>query len=121
MSSLEARADKNPAGKDIDRQEQCRPLEVIIIGAGISGLSLGIYLRQNGHRVKIFEQSKFARELGAAVHIPPNAHGLVKRMGINPAANGANEVEHVRNRSLPHSSRPEGLTWRLDRRVFGRR
>lgn len=97
MPSQGAPVDRDPAENDHSRQEQCRPLEVVIIGAGISGLSLAIFLRQNGHRVKIFEQSSFAKELGAAVHIPPNAHGLVKKMGVDPAATGANEVEHVRD------------------------
>ena len=46
-------AEEVTVGKDAGSQEEYRPLEVIIIGAGIAGLSLGIYLRQNGHRVRV--------------------------------------------------------------------
>lgn len=88
-----------------------RPLQVVIVGAGIAGLTLGIVLRRNGHEVQvsyddhradpflnlpqIYEQSHFARELGAAVHMAPNAHGLFKTLGIDLAATGANEVQWV--------------------------
>lgn len=34
-------------------QEPSRPLRVIIIGAGIAGLTLGIVLRRNGHDVQV--------------------------------------------------------------------
>lgn len=44
---------------------------------------------------KLYEQSRFARELGAAVHMAPNAHGLFRRLGIDLTSTGANEVESV--------------------------
>ena len=51
--SQEAWKDGETTSKYPGSQEDCRPLEVIIIGAGIAGLSLAIYLRQNGHRVRV--------------------------------------------------------------------
>lgn len=36
-------------------QEQPQPLRVIIIGAGIAGLTLAIVLRQNGHHAEVSE------------------------------------------------------------------
>ena len=45
--------------------------------------------------VQIYEQSRFGRELGAAVHMAPNAHGLFHKLGIDLAATGANEVQIV--------------------------
>ncbi|KPI35031.1 3-hydroxybenzoate 6-hydroxylase 1 [Cyphellophora attinorum] len=66
------------------------PLKVIIIGAGIGGLATASFVRQQGHHVEVYESSKFAKELGAAIHIPPNAHSLLRKIGIDPIAIGAN-------------------------------
>ncbi|KAK2624295.1 hypothetical protein QTJ16_006245 [Diplocarpon rosae] len=72
-----------------------RPLRVLIAGGGISGLSAAIFLRQAGHTVEIFESSRFASETGAAIHIPPNANGLLRRMGMVPEEHGANQCEWI--------------------------
>ncbi|KAK5050468.1 hypothetical protein LTR84_003749 [Exophiala bonariae] len=50
-------------------------LDIAIIGAGIAGLNAAVALVQSGHNVelKMFERSKFAHEIGAAIHMCPNA------------------------------------------------
>lgn len=44
---------------------------------------------------QLFEQSQFASELGAAVHLAPNANGILRRLGIFAEEFGANPMEWV--------------------------
>lgn len=69
-----------------------RPLKVIIAGAGIGGLTAAIALRQQGHDVSIYEQSRMAQETGAAIHVAPNCNGLLQRLGMNPRDHGSVEL-----------------------------
>ncbi|KAH8594828.1 hypothetical protein B0O99DRAFT_512843 [Bisporella sp. PMI_857] len=78
-----------------DISEGDRPLKVLIAGGGIGGLSAAIFLRRAGHQVEIFESSKFSSETGAAIHIPSNVNGLLRRMGMVPEDYGANQTEWV--------------------------
>jgi 2-polyprenyl-6-methoxyphenol hydroxylase-like FAD-dependent oxidoreductase len=66
-----------------------RPLTITIVGAGIGGLTSAIFLRRQGHTVTLVEASRFANELGAAVHLAPNANGLLRRIGLIPEKQGA--------------------------------
>ncbi|CAG8040348.1 unnamed protein product [Penicillium salamii] len=59
-------------------------LDVLIIGAGIAGLSAAIALGKQGHRVVILEKSGFLKEAGAAIHLPPNCTALLRWMDIDP-------------------------------------
>ncbi|EOA83036.1 uncharacterized protein SETTUDRAFT_156683 [Exserohilum turcica Et28A] len=72
-----------------------RPLKISIIGAGIGGLTASIALRRQGHDVQVFEQSSFASENGAAIHLAPNANGILRRLGIFADEFGANEMERL--------------------------
>ncbi|KAK0822319.1 hypothetical protein LTR03_018226, partial [Friedmanniomyces endolithicus] len=65
-----------------------RPLDILVIGAGIAGLSAAIALGKQGHRVVILEKSAFLREAGAAIHLPPNCTALLKWMGVDPVEFG---------------------------------
>lgn len=62
-------------------------LDVIIVGAGIAGLAAGISLRRAGHNVRIFERSELNNEVGAAIHVPPNANRSLVAWGLNPVEN----------------------------------
>ena len=64
-------------------------LRVIIAGGGLGGLTAAISLRQQGHHVQVFEQSRFANETGAAIHLTPNATGIMYHMGLDPRDGGA--------------------------------
>ncbi|KAF2152850.1 FAD/NAD(P)-binding domain-containing protein [Myriangium duriaei CBS 260.36] len=67
-------------------------LKIVIVGAGIGGLSAAVALRQQGHEVVILESSKFSNETGAAIHVAPNCTGILRRLGLDIRKNGANEM-----------------------------
>ncbi|KAK8030012.1 hypothetical protein PG993_011303 [Apiospora rasikravindrae] len=58
-------------------------LKIIIVGGGIAGLSAAIALRRAGHEVHVYERSSFANEVGAAIHIPPNASRSLLGWGLD--------------------------------------
>ncbi|KAK9592166.1 hypothetical protein V6Z92_005195 [Aspergillus fumigatus] len=71
------------------------PLKVLVVGGGIGGFTAAIALRRQGHDVQIFEQSRLAVETGAALHLAPNANGILKRLGIDAQQFGANLMERL--------------------------
>ena len=78
--------------------ESSRGLHIIIVGAGIGGYSAALALRQashGGHKITILEQSPSNPEFGAAIHLAPNANGLLKRMGLRAEEAGAVELLKV--------------------------
>lgn len=60
------------------------PLNILIVGAGIAGFSAAISCRRAGHNVQIYERSALNNELGAAIHICPNASRGLLAWGLNP-------------------------------------
>ncbi|RPB04278.1 FAD/NAD(P)-binding domain-containing protein [Choiromyces venosus 120613-1] len=106
---------------------EANPLQILIAGAGIGGLAAGIAFRREGHIVQIFESSAFAQEIGAAVGIPPNANGLVRRLGLVPEENGAvtctgfkefnTEGEMIGKVDMEGIEKEFGYPWQLIHRV----
>ncbi|PYH92095.1 FAD/NAD(P)-binding domain-containing protein [Aspergillus ellipticus CBS 707.79] len=74
---------------------QTRPLQVLIIGAGIGGLTAAIALSKQGHDVVILEKSTFSREAGAAIHVPPNCTALLNWLDIDPRDFGGTLLEQI--------------------------
>ncbi|KAE8131598.1 hypothetical protein BDV38DRAFT_275817 [Aspergillus pseudotamarii] len=69
------------------------PLRIVIIGAGIAGLSAAIALSKQGHHVTVIEKSKFARETGAAIHVPPNCTAMLQWIDVDPKEFGGTLIE----------------------------
>ncbi|MEA2678438.1 MAG: hypothetical protein QOK03_160 [Candidatus Binataceae bacterium] len=60
-------------------------MRIIVVGAGIGGLTAALMLRRAGLDVEVFEQATELREIGAGVQISPNATHLLHRLGLADA------------------------------------
>jgi len=74
-------------------------MDVVIAGAGITGLAAAISLRRSGHRVTIYERSSMNNELGAAINVPPNVARFLVPMGLDPV-----KARFVRSRGMRFDS-----------------
>ncbi|KAH6853737.1 hypothetical protein B0I37DRAFT_14218 [Chaetomium sp. MPI-CAGE-AT-0009] len=69
---------------------QARPLSILIIGGGISGLSAAIALRRKGHQVSVMDKYSIIGDVGAAIHLCPNITRILPRWGVDIANIGRN-------------------------------
>lgn len=62
-----------------------RPLHVIVIGAGLGGLTAASCLSRAGFDVTVYEQAEALGEVGAGIQIGPNAIKVLRHLGIEDA------------------------------------
>ncbi len=60
-----------------------RTLDVIVIGAGLSGISTAIALRRQGHRVRMFDKRDVASEVGNSISLAKNGGQWVAEWGVD--------------------------------------
>jgi salicylate hydroxylase len=60
-------------------------MDILIVGAGIGGLTAAIRLVQSGHRVRVVEQAKVLGEVGAGIQMSANAVKVLQALGVEPA------------------------------------
>ncbi|BGO99599.1 hypothetical protein RTG_01864 [Rhodotorula toruloides ATCC 204091] len=101
-----------------------RKLDVVVIGAGIAGLAAATALRH--HNVTVLEQSRLKEEIGAAIHLAPNASKIALKWGLDldklgsPEANWYHELGADGNThfKIPIFAKKEfGAPWLLNHRV----
>jgi salicylate hydroxylase len=60
-------------------------LRILIVGAGIGGLTAALGLLRAGHEVEVYEQAPRLAELGAGVQISPNGARVLFALGLEDA------------------------------------
>src|SRR5437762_6559621 len=56
--------------------------KILIVGAGIGGLTAAIALRQAGFGVEVFERAAELKEIGAGIALSPNAMRVLKHLDL---------------------------------------
>ena len=59
-------------------------LNILVIGAGLGGLTVAVALAVRGHRVTVLEQAPYLTEVGADIQIPPNSSRILHDLGLAP-------------------------------------
>ena len=65
-------------------------LSVIIVGAGIAGLTTAIGLRQQGHNVTVLERHSSCQGLGGPIRLGPNATRVLISYGLEDVLSAQN-------------------------------
>ena len=60
-------------------------MQIIVVGAGIGGLSIALSLSLAGHKVTILESASALAEIGAGVQLTPNSTKYFWKWGLGPA------------------------------------
>ncbi|WP_298844762.1 flavin-dependent oxidoreductase [uncultured Roseobacter sp.] len=88
-------------------------MTVLIAGAGIAGLTLGLTLHQIGVPFRIFEAVRQLRPLGVGINLQPNAVRELMDLGLGPDL----EKTGVQTRTLGFYTRTGRLIWQEPRGV----
>ncbi|GME33298.1 hypothetical protein T310_1599 [Neofusicoccum parvum] len=68
----------------VERKKLMMPkLNVIIVGAGIGGLSAALALATHEHYVTVLDSLSDRRQVGAGIRVPPNSSRLLLDWGVN--------------------------------------
>lgn len=59
-----------------------RRKKVVVVGAGIGGLTAAVALHRSGHEVQVFERARQLGEVGAGLQLGPNAVRIVEALGL---------------------------------------
>lgn len=65
--------------------QTAHPLDILIVGAGIAGVSAAIALTLSGHKVRVFERAAKLTEVGAGLQLSANAGHVYAALGMGDA------------------------------------
>jgi 2-polyprenyl-6-methoxyphenol hydroxylase-like FAD-dependent oxidoreductase len=86
-------------------------MQVVVVGGGIGGLTLGLMLHARGIRCDIYEASREIRELGVGINVLPHAIAELAELGLLARLD---EVA-IRTRELIYANRFGQEIWREPR------
>ncbi len=61
-------------------------MRIVVVGAGIGGLTAALALMRRGFEVQVLEQARALGEVGAGVQISPNGNRVLAHLGLAEAA-----------------------------------
>jgi salicylate hydroxylase len=64
-----------------------KDIKIIIIGAGIGGITLSVALQQKGFNVSVYEQADSLGEVGAGLTLSKNANKAMRSLGLTDKLN----------------------------------
>jgi 2-polyprenyl-6-methoxyphenol hydroxylase-like FAD-dependent oxidoreductase len=82
-------------------------MKVVIVGAGIGGLTTALALHELGIESEIYEQARELRELGVGINMLPHAIKELAVLGLLPALDAAG----IRTRELIYANRFGQTVW----------
>ncbi|CDO32271.1 FAD-dependent oxidoreductase [Mycolicibacterium porcinum] len=74
---------KRPQSRHHVQPAAQRPLRVLVVGAGVGGISVARGLLRDGHDVTVFEQRPDVRAGGGAVTIWSNGETVLRQLGVD--------------------------------------
>src|SRR6202045_922000 len=80
---------RTKAGRRLKDREQtnqkrsARPLRIVVVGAGVSGIAVARGLLRDGHDVTVFDQRPNVTVGGGAVTIWPNGATVLRQLGVD--------------------------------------
>jgi 2-polyprenyl-6-methoxyphenol hydroxylase-like FAD-dependent oxidoreductase len=89
-------------------------MTVIIVGAGIGGLTAALKLHEAGVDVQVFEQARELRELGVGINLLPHGAKELAALGLLAALDRSG----IRTRELVFTTRRGQVVWREPRGTF---
>jgi salicylate hydroxylase len=69
--------------------------KILIVGAGIAGLTAGLALRRRGFNVVIHERAAEIREIGAGLVVTANARKALQDLGVDAALEAASNSQPI--------------------------
>src|SRR6478672_10140410 len=70
-------------GKVVKRTSEPKALRVLVVGAGVGGISIARGLLRDGHDVTVFEQRPDMRPGGGSVTIWSNGSTVLQQLGVD--------------------------------------